>query len=342
MSLKQRFKAITGRALFLEWGKERKLEDYLRKRGWMSAAERLISCEKPGEGNMNFVLRAKTPHESLIIKQARPWVEKYPDIEAPLERIQVEAAFYKLIQQDELLASFTPGLLDWDPSSHIMILEDLGKSADYTFCYKKEKAIKEESLKALVAFLSHLHNREFDAEVIKKFPLNQALKKLNHQHIFQYPYLEENGFDLDTVQEGLQALSMSYKTDEELKSKIQSLGEHYLGTGPCLLHGDFYPGSWLKVDKKVKVIDPEFGCFGRPEFDLGVMIAHLKMAQAPEESIDLVLKRYQKPSGFDDALRTAFTGVEIMRRIIGLAQLPLDLSLEEKDGLMKEALTLLK
>ena len=50
-------------------------------------------------------------------------------------------------------------------------------------------------------------------------------------------------------------------------------GERYLAEGSTLLHGDYYPGSWMTVDDAVFVIDPEFSFKGFPEFDLGVMLS---------------------------------------------------------------------
>lgn len=335
MEHKQKFAAAAGQALFLE--DEASIEKYLYAKGWLKESERIEKLEKPGEGNMNFVRRVRTDRQSIILKQARPWVEKYPQLEAPMERIQVEAQFYQLIQQDEILAAYTPRCLAWDPDNYIMILEDLGEGADFLNVYQPGQQLSRADLQALVDFISHLHSKEFAADEKKNFPSNQKLKRLNHEHIFDFPYREENGFDLDTVQPGLQSLAMTYKTDTALKERIEKLGERYLSTGPCLIHGDYYPGSWLKVDGDVRVIDPEFGYFGLPEFDLGVMIAHMKMAQAPPADIEWVLSAYQRPAIFDEHLRVAFTGVEIMRRIIGIAQLPLALSLEEKAGLMGEA-----
>jgi 5-methylthioribose kinase len=46
---------------------------------------------------------------------------------------------------------------------------------------------------------------------------------------------------------------------------------------------------------------------------------------------------YKKGTDFDEKLLNQFVGVEILRRIIGLAQLPLSLSLETKKELLKEA-----
>ena len=46
---------------------------------------------------MNCTLRVTTTRRSFILKQARPWVEKYPQIAAPVERARVEAAFYAAV-----------------------------------------------------------------------------------------------------------------------------------------------------------------------------------------------------------------------------------------------------
>ena len=56
--------------------------------------ETIVSVDKAGEGNMNLTLRVTTDQRSVIVKQARPWVEKYPDIEASDERILAEIDFY--------------------------------------------------------------------------------------------------------------------------------------------------------------------------------------------------------------------------------------------------------
>jgi 5-methylthioribose kinase len=183
------------------------------------------------------------------------------------------------------------------------------------------------------------------SETVSPAFTNQEMRVLNHEHIFNYPFLEDNGFDLNSVQPGLQALAVPYKQDAGLKKTVQQLGDVYLanqsGTPKTLLHGDYYPGSWLQTADGVKIIDPEFCFYGPAEFDLGVMIAHLMMAQQPLETLDIILENYEQPTGFSETLRRQFTGVEIMRRLIGLAQLPLSLSLEQKQSLLEEAHSLL-
>ncbi len=134
---------------------------------------------------------------------------------------------------------------------------------------------------------------------------------------------------------------MPFKNNEQLKNKAHELGAIYLKDGDTLLHGDYYPGSWLKTSAGLKIIDPEFCFYGRAEFDLGVMVAHLKMAQQDDEVKKAVIASYKKTAGFNEQLLNEFIGIEIIRRIIGLAQLPLTLTLAEKEGLLEEALPLL-
>lgn len=340
MDQREEFSVKYPNKIYLQHGKTDLISSFLHQQDFLEKDEKVIATEKPGEGNMNFVVRVKTNRRSFIIKQSRPWVEKYPQIAAPIDRITVEANIYKLIRQNKTLRNFTPEILLNKSGNFILVLEDLGKGADFTYLYQKDKSIHKEELVTLVGFINLLH--QIKSEEISEVPNNMVMKKLNHEHIFYFPYLEENGFDLDTIQPRLQAIALPFKQDETLKKKIATLGEIYLKEGETLLHGDYYPGSWLRVMSGIKIIDPEFGYFGRPEFDLGVFIAHLKMAQVKQEFIDLVFENYEMSSDFDQELCQSFTGVEILRRIIGLAQLPLDLTLEEKENLLKEAAGLIK
>ncbi|MEZ4988884.1 MAG: phosphotransferase [Saprospiraceae bacterium] len=317
------------------------IEGYLHQQGWISWNRKVLSLEKPGEGNMNVVIRVKLDDGSLILKQARPYVQKYPQIPAPLERITVESRFYDLADTNEVLSEYLPGVIGFDPEQYIFALEDLGETADYTFLYGKGANVEPAELEAAVCFLSQLHHIGFSDAEKAGFPANMALRQLNHEHLIVYPYLMDNGFNLDSVQPGLQETAMAYKADEELKKQICQLGERYLASGSTLLHGDYYPGSWLRAGGRFRVIDPEFCFFGPAEYDYGVMVAHFMLAQLPQRVIDQALNQYDTGE-LDMELAAKFTGMEILRRIIGLAQLPLDLTLDERSLLLTEAAALVK
>ena len=211
-----------------------------------------------------------------------------------------------------------------------LLLEDLGQAEDMTFLYRA-RSIGEGTLDTLAEVLGRIHATQAPAD----FPDNLELRRLNHQHIFVLPFLEDNGFALDAIQPGLEALAAPFKTDTALKAEVSALGQRYLAPGTVLRHGDYYPGSWLQASGNIYVIDPEFSFAGFPEFDLGVMGAHLLMATMEPEAINQAFERYAGTCNRELAVQIG--GTEILRRLIGLAQLPLVRSLEEKAYLLRMA-----
>jgi 5-methylthioribose kinase len=336
MTLNQQFTDLYPNAFFLEERASPQLQRLLINHGWMRPGESIQSVQKPGEGNMNVVVRVRTNRQTFILKQARPWVQKYPQVPAPMERIGVEAQFYQCIDRNAALRAFVPKLIGYDAANFLLALEDLGNGADFTFLYQPHQLLPATDLTSLVQFLSVLHTLQHTGEQ-SDFPDNRAMRLLNHEHIFNFPFRTDTGFNLDSVQPGLEALSLPYRNHEALKKKITELGDVYLQPGPVLIHGDYYPGSWLSVASGTKVIDPEFGFFGQPEFDLGVMLAHMKLARQSDLVQQQVLDQYQTPVGFDSTLLRGFIGTEMLRRLLGLAQLPLPLDLAQKKVLLEEA-----
>ncbi len=305
------------------------LQDYLTTKGWMDSDEEISSVQKPGEGNMNVVLRIKTNKRSFILKQSRPFVQKYQQIEAPLDRIAVEHRFYSIVS-GEALQSHIPKILGYDAAEYLIIMEDLGHCEDMSSIYSS-RSIAVNDLKKLLNALRQIHQNE----VPHDFPENMEMRRLNHQHIFVLPFLKDNGFQLDTIQVGLQELSLPYKKDKKLKSVIHDIGMIYLSRGETLLHGDYYPGSWMTEAENLYIIDPEFGFAGFPEFDLGVMAAHIIIATTDATCLDTIFDLYNSKA--QKSLMTKVAGIEIMRRLIGLAQLPLERTIAEKQYLLELA-----
>lgn len=305
------------------------IEALLQEINFLKAGEKVVKVTKPGEGNMNVVLRLQTTERSFIAKQSRPFVQKYQDIPAPAARIGVEYQFYEAAAS-EALKNHIPKVLAYDAAEHLLLLEDLGDCQDLSVLYTARK-VDTELVQTLVNVLSSIHKSTLD----KDYPKNRELRELNHQHIFVLPFSEDNGFSLDSVQEGLQALATPYKKDADLKKIIAAVGDRYLAEGKTLLHGDYYPGSWMTRGEAVYVIDPEFSFLGFAEFDLGVMAAHLLLVTGDPAIIHHLSDHYDLP--IDTSLLQQITGIEVMRRLIGLAQLPLTRTLEEKNKLLEMA-----
>ncbi len=332
-SLRSQFSAQFPTACYFDAESLEGLDDVLRQHRLLAPGEAILRTEKPGEGNMNFVVRVITTRRSLIVKQSRPWVEKYPQIAAPIERLQAEAAYYRVTLQEQTLSAMSPALMAVDSTHLIMVTEDLGAGSDYTSIYMEGSDLPGAEIEALFNYLAQLHHAS-QAINPAKFPPNQELKKLNYAHIFDLPFRADNGFDLDAIQPGLGTLAVPVIQDKGLRTRLAELGKIYLGTGPVLIHGDFYPGSWLRTPDGLKVIDPEFAYFGQAEFDVGVMVAHLLLARIPLETVRQSLRVYLQECSLDAELLVEFAGTEVLRRILGLAQLPLDLSIPEKANLI--------
>ena len=341
LDLRARLAAERPGGFFLAADAPADLTDHLRRRGVLRPRRLLrrrpavARAERLGGGNMNCVVRARLDdgESTLIVKQSRPWVEKYPDIAAPPERSRAEARYYELVDHVPALAAASPRLIDHDGAENVLVLSDLGPAADLSTLYADPAAWNRPVagaptlLAALANYLASLHGHFADWPPARPVA-NKAMRVLNHEHIFALPFQAANGLPLDEYAAGLREAAAAV-IDEPLRRRAAELGDVYLQVGRAgagtLLHGDFYPGSFVLAAgadgaETLAVIDPEFCFTGPPEWDFGVLAAHLHLS-GRGDLIDGALGRYGRP--LDTALWRGFAGVEVIRRIAGVAQLPL-------------------
>ncbi len=298
---------------FLDASAPLAMDAYLKRLRWLDLEETVVSAGRAGEGNMNCTLRVHTARRTFILKQSRPWCEKFPHIPAPEERALIEAAFYREVGSTPSIAERMPRMLGFDEEARVLMLEDLGTASDFTGLYSGEQLARTD-LAALVRFAADLHGGFTAGPHLT----NLAMRKLNHEYIFELPLAEVN-------------------RGAAFEQRVRRLGELYLGSGPCLLHGDYFPGSWLRVDGSVKVIDPEFCFFGPAEFEIGVMLAHLYLARQPKETLLGTVEGYRSLAPLNELLTRQFAGVEIIRRLVGVSQLPLPYGAGERKELLELA-----
>ena len=341
MNQKAEFCALFPRTYFLDPGDLPSLAAYLAAGGHLAPDENLLDASKAGEGNMNCAVRVRTTAGSFILKQSRPWLEKYPGIAAPFDRALSESRFYRLVAPAPAVSSRMPRLLWSDEDARTLALEDLGAARDFSPLYAREIALDGPTLSSLVAYLSALHPLAPADESTRTSLANHDMRALNHEHIFALPLRPDNGLDLDayTGTSGLAQAAASLRADAAYTARATALGERYLhGTGRSLLHGDFFPGSFLRTGVGVRVIDPEFCFCGDAEYDLGVFTAHLLLADEPPARSEQALAMYEPAATlpFSPELARQYAGTEIMRRLIGVAQIPtLHLDLPRKTTLLE-------
>jgi 5-methylthioribose kinase len=88
--------------------------------------------------------------------------------------------------------------------------------------------------------------------------VNTELRTLNYEY-FWISFKEENGFNLDDIQDGLQELALPYKKDVELKKNIERLVVVFVQRQVFITRW-LLPWKLVKMGDEIKVIDPEF-CF---------------------------------------------------------------------------------
>lgn len=323
---------------FLDPAEPAALARHLAGLGVFARDEPVMDVRRAGEGNMNCTLRVRTDRRTVVVKQARPWVEKHPQFAAPWDRALREAEFYRLAAQAPAAAARMPALLAADAESRLLVFQDLGDAGDYTDLYNGG-ALEPSELATLARYLAALHGVRSGSPAS---PLaNREMRALNHAHIFDLPLRPGGGPDLDAITPGLADVAEELRAEDALRAEVKRLGEtFYLADGPCLIHGDFFPGSLVRTPDGPRVIDPEFGFFGRPEFDVAVFLAHLLLAEQPPAVISAWLEANRGVG--DEALVRQLAGVEIIRRLIGYAQLPLRCGPEQKAGLLWRAAALVQ
>ena len=331
---RRRFAAEHPDVFFLEAGDCAGIEAFLRELGLLGAEEAVQHAEAAGAGNMNCTLRVVSGRSSWILKQARPWVAKYPQFAAPWDRALRELEFYRFVGVVPSVARQMPRLIAADPDARLLVLEDVGAGADLGGIYQGD-SLTEPVVNALASYLGSLHG-SLRGRVPAGGFANREMRALNHTHMFRLPLEPDNGLDLEALLPGLRSAAEPLLADAGYRNAVRRLGEDvYLADGDCLLHGDFFPGSVLTTPDGPRVIDAEFAFFGRPEVDVGVFVAHLLLGRQPSELIHRFLDRYPRLSGFEDAVALQLAGIEMMRRLIGYAQLPLGYGLEARRALLQ-------
>ncbi len=299
------------------------IERLLKEQGIMNPLDKIDKRCSPGPGNMNYVQRIQWGDKSCILKQTPPFCAKYPNISAPQQRQQAEVQFYHFLDEGQIESSshvhrFYPEVFFENKSLHLFALEDLGEAENLNSIYGESELSSAEAQK-MGSLLGKIHNTNVHSE--RRYQ-NQEARELNFQHIFEIPFSEGNW------------------PEGRFLERIKSCGEIYrLSVGEFLLHGDFYPGSLLKgLDRELYVIDPEFSFFGPVEFDLGVALAHLRLAGQNKAREDDFMGAYKEYGvKFDVSLNEDFANIEILRRIFGVAKLPLTLTKERTSALIDEA-----
>jgi 5-methylthioribose kinase len=304
------------------------LPEYLENRGLRAPGE-LARVEPAGDGNINWVRRVRlgSGSRSLVVKQARPALERFPEYEVTTERVVFEARYYEWVRPFDA-AGLCPRVLDFDAQERVLVLEDLGDASrlDHALNDGLDPAAAAAAGAALGAFLGAVHaGTERVAGLAARFE-NQDMRRLHGDHIFGLPF-HPNDFKLTAP---LRARAEALWRDERAAAIAESSHRDYRSTHGVLVHGDVQGGNVLLQPDRPRLLDAEISHVGDAAFDMGILLAHLAVTAAAKDEPSrarpalvraweaYVAHRGQAPP-FEPALR--FAGIELVRRTLGAARL---------------------
>lgn len=306
--------------------------EFLRDRG-IGGGPGGARVEAAGDGNINWVRRVRfagSPGSgpvSVVVKQARPALERFPEYQVTTERIVFEARYYEVVAPFDR-AGLCPRVLAFDEGDRVLVLEDLGDAPrlDAALACGPPDAALGRAAEALGAFLGAVHRgtRDAAAALGPRFA-NDAMRRLHGDHIFALP-LRPNDFPLAPR---LRARAEALWRDAELVAVADAAYARYLAPGAALVHADVQSGNVLLTAGGPKLLDAEIAHVGDPAFDLGTLVAHLAApsiacgAAGDADPLVAAAWRGYRAAGGDAAFADAsrYAGLEMLRRAVGAARM---------------------
>ncbi len=234
-----------------------------------------------GDGNLNLVFIVDGPDDSVIVKQALPYVRLVGDSwPLPLKRTFFE--YNALVRQEERDPGSVPEVYHFDETQalvvmqfftphvilrkslmngtrHVTLAEVLGKFCARTFFRGSDLSMPTAKRKADAAlFLGNVEICDITENLVFSDPYFDA--KMNHHT------------------PGLDPVVAMLRADIDLKVTAQHMKSAFATNAETMLHGDLHTGSVMVTDTETKVIDPEFVTYGPMGFDIGMLIANFLMA----------------------------------------------------------------
>jgi 5-methylthioribose kinase len=304
---------------------ESSLPDYLRRIGLFDACAE-IRVEKAGDGNINWVRRASAPGvRSLVVKQARPALERFPEYQVDTERLIFEARYLEAVRPFDT-SRICPAVHGFQEADRVLVLEDLGAAErlDHMLARGGDATPAAE---ALGAFLGRVHHGTWrDPGLAARFA-NHAMQRLHGEHIFVLP-LAANDFPLPPR---LRERAVALAADAELRRIAAACYARYLTPEGSLLHGDVQAGNVLLAERGPVLLDAEIAHVGDPAFDVGTLLAHLALPAIargePRRAAPAANAAWRAWSdAFAEDARPPFAsaaryaGLEMLRRTIGAAR----------------------
>ncbi|QQS13760.1 MAG: S-methyl-5-thioribose kinase [Rhodospirillales bacterium] len=235
-----------------------------------------------GDGNLNLVFVVEGPADSVVLKQALPYLrlvgESWP---LPLRRAYFE--YHALKAEGAIAPEHVPELFHFDETlaltvmaflrPHIILRKGLIKGVVYPKLADHMATFMARTL-FLTSDLGQPAARKKAHMAL--FCDNVELCRITEDLVFTDPWRVAEANRWTTPQ--LDATAAAVRADGPWKRAAQELKLKFLGQAQALIHGDLHSGSIMVTENETYAIDPEFAFYGPMGFDVGALIGNLFLA----------------------------------------------------------------
>ena len=249
--------------------------------GRVGGAPERWKVREVGDGNLNLVFIVEGAKETVIVKQALPYVRLVgPKWPLPLKRSFFE--YHALTRQQERAPGTVPTIHYFDERQALIVMEYLNPHVILRRALIDGRELPKIG-KDLGLFMAHTLFRGSDLAMkaatrkadLALFADNVELCDITENLVFSDPYFEA---PMNRHTKGLDPLVRELRADRDLKVAAQRMKHQFTTRAETLVHGDLHSGSVMVTDDETKVIDPEFAFYGPMAFDVGMLLANYWMA----------------------------------------------------------------
>lgn len=354
--------------------------DYIRGKGFFADCGDPLISREIGDGNMNYIYRISCGEKSLILKQAGEATRLSSGKNISRKRNQREAR--ALIRQNEIVPGSTPKVYLYDEVMDCMVMEDMKDYTVMRQALLDGRPLCDSFGEQIGHILAENYRQTSDVQAdhirkkyeVKEF-INPELCEISERLVFDEPIFNLSGGN------GVEPENSAYVEEniyagEELKKEVGKLKYQFMTSSQSFIHGDLHTGSLFISEERVKIFDSEFAFYGPTGYDVGNVVAHLLLAKTnallternevadwTEKQIRSILrifteetigqKRQPGKDAFEKELNqwyirniladsAGYCGMEIIRRVLGVAKVKDVQSLERQKRCRAERMLLEK
>lgn len=234
-----------------------------------------------GDGNLNLVFIVEGSNDTVIVKQALPYVRLVGD-SWPLPLYRAYYEHEALSRQQQRDPGAVPEIFYFSREQALIVMEFLQPHVilrGKLIAGQKVANLSETIGKfcARTAFRgSELSMESIDKKAdVGLFSGNVKIPAITEALVFTDPYFDA---EMNQNTPELNGVISKLRSDVVLKARVQMMLMKFASNMETMLHGDLHSGSIMSTQDDSRVIDPEFVQYGPMGFDIGMLTANFLMA----------------------------------------------------------------